>query len=291
MSKKYFLFVIIVGLCSLFSAQATTLQITGSGNSVSSGSINVTGPFQATVGKTNVSSFPIHSVFYLNIYKHNGGATVWPNNYTLLETRQVGTNPSYPPSTTITKTSTVNILPNDCLYIRGAVLFGPAGQSSSGTPSYSNWITICSQSDEFGMTWEKKNTPTSSGVLEIGCGSGSDKCNPYLGDTACSVELPVLCTKELSTQLPTGLQSSQYSQWSGNVVATTEPVAPATEPLLHQSINEANLYCSNKFGTGWRVAEFHDGWAWNYKAYGNVGSGVSRFWVDINDQPANCWSH
>jgi len=63
----------------------------------------------------------------------------------------------------------------------------------------------------------------------------------------------------------------------------------------HNTVNgqviEANQFCEAKFGTGWRVAEFHDAWAWNMKAYGNVGTNVDRFWVDINDQDANCWSH
>jgi hypothetical protein len=45
-----------------------------------------------------------------------------------------------------------------------------------------------------------------------------------------------------------------------------------------------------KFGPGWRVAEFHDGWGWHFQAYGTVDNPNGRFWVDINDQPdATCW--
>ena len=50
-----------------------------------------------------------------------------------------------------------------------------------------------------------------------------------------------------------------------------------------------NGFCVAFFGTGWRAAEFHDGWGWKFGAYGHVRSDI-RFWVYINDQNANCWN-
>jgi hypothetical protein len=51
----------------------------------------------------------------------------------------------------------------------------------------------------------------------------------------------------------------------------------------------ANALCVEKFGEGWRAAEFHDGWGWHFQAAGSVGDSHGRFWADINDQPATCW--
>ena len=59
-------------------------------------------------------------------------------------------------------------------------------------------------------------------------------------------------------------------------------------PLL-TSLAAANQMCTTFFGAGWRMAEFHDGWGWGMSAFGNVRSDT-RFWVHINDQPANCWN-
>jgi hypothetical protein len=52
----------------------------------------------------------------------------------------------------------------------------------------------------------------------------------------------------------------------------------------------AHSICSEEFGTGWRMAEFHDGVGsgWDYYAYGDIQA-TSRSWTQINDQPANCW--
>lgn len=47
--------------------------------------------------------------------------------------------------------------------------------------------------------------------------------------------------------------------------------------------------CLATHGPGWRMAEFHDGWGWGLRAFGNVREDT-RFWVRINDQKANCWN-
>jgi hypothetical protein len=85
--------------------------------------------------------------------------------------------------------------------------------------------------------------------------------------------------------------SDEYNRWAGGVVATTQPIAGNT--FAHST--DANAYCQSQFGPGWRAAEFHDGWGWNFQAYGGTVSAPAvpstRFWVHINDQPnANCWA-
>ena len=140
--------------------------------------------------------------------------------------------------------------------------------------------------DNKGTTWEKRATEDIGGTVHVSCAG----CNPYQGDTMCTVELPVLCINDLNLAKPTFVdEPSRYHRWSGGVVATTPPVAPAQNGLT--TIQKANTFCANHFGPRWRVAEHHDGWGWNFKAYGNVGNPDQRFWIDINDQRnGNCWT-
>jgi hypothetical protein len=145
-----------------------------------------------------------------------------------------------------------------------------------------------------GMTWGKYASDTTTGVLQVGCqpnGNAGPNCNAYTGDTACKTKLPVLCKKKLSLTQPVSfsIPFDATHKWSGNVVATTPPVSPLTNNLT--TVADVDKYCASEFGSGWQVAEFHDGWGWNFTAYGNVGTQKKRFWVDINDQPnANCWN-
>lgn len=141
-----------------------------------------------------------------------------------------------------------------------------------------------------GMTWLHTASNAQTGTITVGCGSsGPNPCDAGHGDTQCAELRPVLCINKPPTPfpLPLGLPNSdQYYRWSGGVVATTQP---------HVGMNstDATAYCVAQFGFGWRVAEFHDGWGWNFQAYGGTVSAPTvpstRFWVYINDQPgANC---
>lgn len=137
-----------------------------------------------------------------------------------------------------------------------------------------------------GMTWVQKATDATTGVATVGC---DGLCDPIDGDTECTTALPLLCTSELNAPAPASGSFSQYYMWSGNVIATTPPVSPLADGL--STISDANAVCASEFGPGWRVAEFHDGWAWNFLAYGNTGAS-ERFWVDIDDQPnGRCWTY
>jgi hypothetical protein len=60
-----------------------------------------------------------------------------------------------------------------------------------------------------------------------------------------------------------------------------------------ERIGDVNALCAEIFGDAWRLASFHDGWGWNFRAFGDL-PGVeigTRFWVDIRDQRnGNCWT-
>lgn len=92
-------------------------------------------------------------------------------------------------------------------------------------------------------------------------------CNPYLGDTACDVVLPLLCFAPQHREL-----------------RTTTPVAGRD----FTGRAAADAHCSAAFGPGWRMAEHHDG-DWGLGARGTPPAPPTRFWVAIRDQPGNCW--
>lgn len=144
--------------------------------------------------------------------------------------------------------------------------------------------------DKKGMTWGVYPAHPVTGTATVACqGTPGPDCNAYTGDQACSIALPVLCMKP--SGLPNPLPNTVDPQhWSGNVIATTPTVVPATKPL--STLAQVNAYCSAEFGPGWVVADFHAGTGWKFGAYGNVGQpGKSRFWVNIKDQAnANCWT-
>lgn len=145
-----------------------------------------------------------------------------------------------------------------------------------------------------GLTWRKTEVDAVTGVVDVGCGysNGSNECNPYQGDLQCTTPAPILCKKELGLPKPNSVTiPNKYHKWSGNVVATTRPIAPATQNI--NTLTDANNACVAEFGSGWKVASHHDGWGWYFKAYGNIGTNVEgkRFWVNIRDQQnGNCWS-
>ncbi|MCK8497718.1 flagellar hook-length control protein [Myxococcus faecalis] len=132
----------------------------------------------------------------------------------------------------------------------------------------------------FGMSWQKLSH--SQGVDHIGCSN----CNAYSGEMACTQALPVLCIQQDGSAVPPGVVPDFYNGWARGNVATTLPIRGTSLT----SLATANQLCSDSFGAGWRMAEFHDGsGGWSWYAYGNVRSDT-RLWVYINDTAGNCWN-
>lgn len=113
-------------------------------------------------------------------------------------------------------------------------------------------------------------------------------CNPYEGDTSCRVTLPVLCIRPGGTSVPSGVEADFYKGWTGGTLAATQPVMGA----LLSSAETASARCVAELGEGWRMAEFHDGGGgWGLQGQRGAGFGAwTRYWVQINDQPGNCWN-
>lgn len=145
--------------------------------------------------------------------------------------------------------------------------------------------------------------------------SSNGACNTLTGDTPCNHSLPILCINKMSLKRPcyevkcgsAAMPKEYYCGWSEGYLALSDPVLGTR--LTSRDI--ANKKCSEKLGSGFRMAEFHDGkyvegmntsnycystWpststsgGWGFYGYGARGSVWTRFWVDINDKRANCW--
>ncbi|MFG3685497.1 S8 family peptidase [Micromonospora sp. NPDC047740] len=131
-----------------------------------------------------------------------------------------------------------------------------------------------------GMTWARL-TQRSDGVVQVGRDATT---NAYTGDTPATASLPVLCIRIDGRPAPAGIPTTGFGRWAGGAVAVT----PAIPGAQLTSLAAADAICAAQFGSGWRMAEFHDGGGWSLWASGNLPAG--RFWTSINDQPANPWN-
>ena len=102
------------------------------------------------------------------------------------------------------------------------------------------------------MTWRVRQQRPDNLVLV-----GSDEqTDPYQGDTPDTTSLPLLCLQQTGAPIPAGITPDQYHGWSGGALALTAPV-PGTRLT---SFAAASQLCEASFGSGWRMAEFHDGY-------------------------------
>jgi hypothetical protein len=156
-----------------------------------------------------------------------------------------------------------------------------------------------------GITWAKIADPPMA-IEGVGC----EGCNPTQGDMSCSASLPILCVnpegEPRENYAVTG-KGPYYRGWTGGHIRLTDPVR-GTDLT---SLTAANAICASAFGSGYRMAEFHDGkyvngmdldayygntWpssglgngGWSFYGYGDI-SGSTRFWMYVNDQNAHCW--
>ena len=114
--------------------------------------------------------------------------------------------------------------------------------------------------------------------------------DPYFGDTPCTEALPILCLDSSEALAkPPCFETDFAFGWAAGTIALTSPIVGSELT----SIDDADSTCADQLGANFQMAEFHDGQGgWNWWAYGDLAAltpEVGRFWVHINDQPANCW--
>lgn len=133
-----------------------------------------------------------------------------------------------------------------------------------------------------GMTWTWR-----SRTVDVDLVGNDGTTNAYQGDTSCWASLPVLCLYKAGLAKPSYITAVDYYRgWSGGYLALTRSY-PGTSLTSRAA---ADNLCAATFGSGWVMGEHHDGGGgWGWYAYGAVSTS-SRFWVAINDQPANPWN-
>ena len=128
-----------------------------------------------------------------------------------------------------------------------------------------------------GLTFARVDGDAGSSTTQLNCNGEPRElarphlggCNPISGDTSCRTVLPVAC----------------FQPGSGSVGAT-QPMMGA----LLKSADTGTQRCAAELGTGWRMAELHDGPGSAVTGTRGAGlSGSTRYWVHVNDQPGNCW--
>ena len=115
-----------------------------------------------------------------------------------------------------------------------------------------------------------------------------DSCNPYAGDTSCRTVLPVMCIKAGEVAKLDAANGDPPQGWTAATLGATAPVMGA---LLGSRV-VADARCEKELGAGWRMADFHAGGGWSFSGrpgQGMLSSGSTRYWLAIDDQPANCW--
>ncbi len=155
--------------------------------------------------------------------------------------------------------------------------------------NYDSCLNDCWTKMRTGMTWTVLGQQ--DGYVHVGA---DGQTNAYAGDTTIDQFLPILCVLVDGREPPGGISFDYYNGWARGAVQATPPVA-ATVLTSQQQGDEI---CAETFGTGWRLAEFHDGryssdfsasGGWTFWAQGQLAAGT-RFWTAINDQPANPWN-
>ncbi|WP_158502073.1 S8 family peptidase [Vitiosangium sp. GDMCC 1.1324] len=163
------------------------------------------------------------------------------------------------------------------------------GNAGSGSANRLLYVSSVMPATHAGMTWVSRQQRT-DGVVLVG---NDSQTNAYNGDTPATTALPMLCLLVDNSPVPTGITPSFNPGWARGQVRTTPPIR-GTELVSRAA---ADSICAANFGTGWRMAEFHDGrygaalsssGGWSYWARGTIPVGT-RLWVAINDQTANPW--
>lgn len=145
--------------------------------------------------------------------------------------------------------------------------------------------------DGFGVTLMTDQRQPASGVVSLTCINVPQDwrtCDQYIGDTACTTQLPVACLLPGRRAPPRALSGAGFvGGWSGGDIALTVPVAAAR----FARIGDVDAFCAARFGEGWRTLTTHDGLPnLGVSGRGHPPAGPVRAWVDEVNQPyGTCW--
>ena len=134
---------------------------------------------------------------------------------------------------------------------------------------------------KFNMSYVDCNVTTPP---TLGRSGGPKMCDPYQGDWHVLRKLPMLCVRIDNRAPPAGWKQPGGRSFVRGEMAVTPPVYGVQ--LLGQVPGDA--ICSQQFGKGWTMANFHDAGGWGFWGVGRTPTDT-RFWVRIRDTQANPW--
>ncbi len=131
--------------------------------------------------------------------------------------------------------------------------------------------------------------PLDDSILELSCTDQNERghCDPYVGDTACSVALPLACLHPQGLPVPEeALDFIDEMAWTGAEIGFTPPIAG--EAISTQS--EGHALCAARFGPEWRMMNIHDGLMVQSVIGRGALPGTPQAWIDSPNQLyGNCW--
>jgi len=132
--------------------------------------------------------------------------------------------------------------------------------------------------------------PRDDSIVLLNCADqeGRGHCDPYVGDTACGMALPLACLNPQNLPVPEeALDFIDEMAWTGAGIRFTPPLVGET--IMTQS--QGHAQCAAQFGPDWRMMNIHDG----LMVQSIIGRGESPYpaqaWIDSPDQQyGNCWT-
>jgi hypothetical protein len=122
------------------------------------------------------------------------------------------------------------------------------------------WVRLQTLSGNVVQVGSDQACDLAGGIVPGGEGTACPGTNPYSGDATITKALPIACLKFTGQAIPANVPNNWYA---GDVKLT-----PAVVGLTMTSQAVANGICAQNFGSGWRMAEFHDAGGWNFYASG-----------------------
>ena len=163
---------------------------------------------------------------------------------------------------------------------------GPVPAGATAKPVGADSVSVSALRK--GMTWTVLGQQ--GDYVHVGRDGQTDA---YAGDTTVDQYLSALCLLVDARPAP-AIPFDHDNGWARGAVKVTAPIRG--DALTSRA--QGDSICASTFGTGWRLAEFHDGrWGtdfvfsggWSFWAAGVLTPGT-RFWTAISDQPANPWN-
>lgn len=151
-------------------------------------------------------------------------------------------------------------------------------------------VAICLPPEKSkGMTLLVSPYPETQEITKLSCTTDTqeDHCNPYKGDTICSVPLPLACFNYTGESAPDQIAKTKRGNiWSKGEVQFT----PAIKGEYFKNQDEVHAYCASTFGKNYRAASHQENLSGQLGFLARGSTEVTQAWVHAKTEPyGNCW--